>query len=61
MTHDPLPETERGQAMRHLKHLFLHLIPRTHRTRVGRNGREHFIVWRQWLNRVWNVDDITVA
>jgi hypothetical protein len=44
-----------------MKHLLTHLIPRTHRARVGRNDAEHFIVWRQWLNRVWNVDDITVA
>lgn len=44
-----------------MKHLLLHLVPRTHRTRVERDGHAHFIVWRQWLNRVWNVDDITVA
>jgi hypothetical protein len=44
-----------------VKHLIAHLIPCTHRTRVERRGREHFIVWRQWLNHVWDVDDITVA
>lgn len=38
-----------------------HIVPRTHRTRVERNGRQHFIVWRQWLTHVWNVEDITVA
>lgn len=37
-------------------------LPLTYRTRYrDPRGRQHFCVWRMWLGRSFDVDDVVVA
>ena len=37
------------------------IVPMTYRTEVGRNGAQHFIVWKMWLGRCYRIDDRVLA
>lgn len=37
------------------------LWPCTYRTTYVENGRRHFTVWRMWLGRCFDIDDVVVA
>lgn len=39
---------------------FKQLLPRTYRTRYWKNGQEHFCVWRMWLGRCFDIEDVIV-
>jgi len=37
------------------------LFPLTYRTRYGKDGKQHFCVWRMWFGRSFDIDDVIVA
>lgn len=37
------------------------LFPLTYRTTYGENGQRHFCVWRMWLGRCYDIDDVVIA
>ena len=37
------------------------LLPLTYRTTYGEDGRKHFVVWRMWFGRCFDVEDVLVA
>lgn len=37
------------------------LLPLTYRTTYGENGKTHFTVWKMWMGRCYNIDDVIVA
>lgn len=37
------------------------LLPLTYRTTYGRDGRQHFTVWRMWFGRCFDIDDVVVT
>jgi hypothetical protein len=37
------------------------IIPLTYRARYIKKGRRHFVVWRMWLGRCFDIDDVRVA
>lgn len=36
------------------------LLPLTYRTRFVQDGEAHFVVWRMWLGRSFQIDDVIV-
>lgn len=36
------------------------LFPLTYRTVYVQDGRKHFVVWRMWLGRCFDIDDVVV-
>jgi len=37
------------------------LFPFTYRSRYSIRGRKHFTVWRMWLGRCFDIDDVIVT
>lgn len=37
------------------------LLPLTYRSHYHADGQQHFTVWRMWLGRVFDIDDVVVA
>jgi hypothetical protein len=36
------------------------LFPFTYRSRYSIKGRKHFTVWRMWMGRCFDIDDVRV-
>ena len=43
--------------MRYLRQL----LPLTYRSHYAESGARHFVVWRMWLGRCFDVDDVLIA
>ena len=45
-----------------LKWCLRQLLPLTYRTRYGDGGdRQHFVVWKMWMGRCYQIDDVEVS
>lgn len=36
-------------------------LPLTYRTFYGENSARHFVVWRMWLGRCFDITDVRIA
>jgi len=36
------------------------LLPLTYRTKYGENEETHFVVWKMWFGRCFDIDDYVV-
>lgn len=47
--------------MRRLRWAVKQLVPMTYWTTVGRDGHDHFVIWKMWLGRCYRVMDVPVG
>lgn len=40
---------------------FKQLLPLTYRTTYTEDGQRHFTVWRMWMGRCFDIDDVIVG
>lgn len=50
-------EQRTDKALWYLKQL----LPLTYRTTYEQDGKPHFTVWKMWMGRCYNIDDVIVA
>ena len=43
-----------------LKWYVKQLLPLTYWTKVGRDGKEVFVIWRMWFGRCFDVTEVTL-
>ncbi len=41
--------------------LIKQLVPLTYRTTYIEDGKRHFCVWKMWMGRQFDIDDVLVA
>jgi hypothetical protein len=47
--------------MRKLVWYLKQLLPFTYRTYYKENDQRHFVVWRMWLGRSFDIDDVMIV